>query len=102
MSGGKYILDASGVPLRCDDLTVWARFMGMERRRVAIDRVNGAEVSTVFLGIDHSFGSGGPLLFETMIFGGEHDQWCDRYSTRQEAFAGHAAAVAMVRGEDAQ
>jgi hypothetical protein len=57
-------------------------------------------VLTIFLGLDYQFGDGPPLLFETMIFGGEHneDQW--RYSTWDEAEAGHDAAVAKVgKGE---
>lgn len=53
-------------------------------------------VSTVFLGINHNFGDGPPILFETMIFGGKHDQYQDRYATYAEAVAGHAAAVQMV------
>ena len=55
------------------------------------------EVSTVFLGLDHAFGSGPPMLFETMVFGGKYsdEQW--RYSTWDEALEGHWKAVAMVR-----
>ena len=70
------------------------------------DWPNKSRVSTVFLGIDYSFGEpGGPVLFETMIFwrGHELDEWRERYRTRDEALAGHAAAVALVmaaRGEE--
>ena len=39
-----------------------------------------------------------PILFETMIFGGEHDQYQERYATREEAVEGHARAVAPVTG----
>lgn len=69
-----------------------------------IDRVIGrtiigdVKVSTVFLTIDHQFNDGPPVLFETMIFGGEHDQWQDRYCTYQEAIIGHLEAIDMVRG----
>ena len=38
-----------------------------------------------------------PLVYETMIFGGVHDQWCDRYATREEALAGHNRAVNLVK-----
>lgn len=62
---------------------------------------NGARVSTVFLGLDHNFGSGGPpILWETMIFNVETEdgyQFQERYSTREEAIAGHAAAVEYAR-----
>lgn len=53
-------------------------------------------VSTVWLGIDHSFGTPGPpIIFETMIFGGPHDQEQWRYSTEAAALAGHDQAVAL-------
>jgi len=51
-------------------------------------------VSTVFLGIDHNFsGEGPPLLYETMVFGGDLHEGCNRYSTREEALAGHEAVL---------
>ena len=52
-------------------------------------------VSTVFLmGINHAFGDEvEPILFETMIFGGPMDQYQTRYSTWEEAEAGHAEAL---------
>lgn len=70
--------------------------------RVALDTTpNGTEVSTVFLGIDHSFGRGdGPILFETMIFGGPHDRFQERYATWDEAIAGHAKALALALADD--
>lgn len=34
--------------------------------------------------------------FETMIFGGEHDQYQERYSTWDEAEAGHKRAIELV------
>lgn len=51
------------------------------------------DVSTVFLGLDHRFGEGPPLLFETMVFGGPLDQECERYTTWDEAIAGHEVMV---------
>jgi hypothetical protein len=65
--------------------------------RIAKDTIGDVEVSTIFLGIDHSFGSGPPLLFETMVFGGELDDEQERYSTEAQALAGHAAMVARVK-----
>jgi len=52
-------------------------------------KLEGCRISTVFLGIDHNFGDGPPLLFETMVFGGKLDQEQDRYSTYDEAITGH-------------
>jgi hypothetical protein len=59
------------------------------------------EVSTVFLAIDHGFGGRLPVLWETMIFGGPHDQWCDRYISEEAATHGHDAVVqALLAGKD--
>ena len=57
---------------------------------------NGRFVSTVFLGIDHNFGAGKPLLFETMVFpskGGYGELDVDRYSSYKEAEKGHKLMV---------
>lgn len=77
------------------DLLTWAQWMeAAAERRVARTEVNDAvTVSTVFLGLDHRFGLGPPLLFETMIFGGPHAEYTDRYETWAEAEAGHKKAV---------
>jgi len=66
-------------------------------RRVAEDTVDGKLVSTVFLGLDHQFGSGPPLVFETMVFhdGDGREEW--RYSTWDAAVAGHARVVTALR-----
>ena len=70
----------------------------MESRRVALTKIQaGVEVSTVFLLIDHSFDDGLPLLFETMVFGGELDGELDRYGTWDEAVDGHNAMVKRVQ-----
>ena len=37
-----------------------------------------------------------PILFETMIFGGEHHEYQERYTTWDEAIKGHKEAVALV------
>jgi hypothetical protein len=55
-------------------------------------------ISTVFLSLDHNHsGVGKPVLFETMVFGGEHDQYQERYCTWNEAAKGHKRIVNMVR-----
>ena len=60
--------------------------------------INSISISTVFLGIDHSFGYGNtPILFETMIFGGEHDEYQERYTTLAKAKKGHQRAVLKVK-----
>ena len=59
---------------------------------------NGDKVSTVWLGIDHSFALDEfhkPIIFETMIFSDnqEYDTYCERYSTEEEAMEGHKRFV---------
>ncbi len=108
----RYILGEDGkTPVPAGDLLSWA--MAMEKRdKDARGPAPGAswacldftfvsaavQVSTVFLGLDHRFGADGPpVVFETMTFGGPFDQEQDRYSTWEEAEAGHAAAVARAK-----
>lgn len=92
-------------------LIEWAQWFEHSKRRVAFDEVDGYEISTVFLGIDHGFGrTAEPLLFETMIFGPPEPVelfgrtremrtdagYCYRYATRDQALAGHRGAVVDV------
>ena len=81
-----------------DDVVTWAKFFDKKDRILAKTDVSpDVHVSTVFLGLDHGFG-GKPLWFETMIFGGEHDDYQKRYSTWEEAETGHEYAVIMAGG----
>lgn len=66
-------------------------------RHVGDDTIDGVRVSTVYLAIDHSFGGRPPLWYETMIFGGDYDGEQQRYTTEEQAQAGHAAWVAKVK-----
>ena len=55
------------------------------------------DVSTIFMAMDHSFGDDGePILFETMVFGGEHDNYQERYHTYDRAEEGHRRICEMV------
>lgn len=97
--GEHYILE--GHTAVKTDLMTWARqFEEIANRRVARTEFEGGYVSTVFLGLDHQWHPGGPpLIFETMIFGGPHDGYQERYSTWEEAEAGHAVAVSLATAE---
>lgn len=63
------------------------------------NRLAGIRVSTVFLGVDHNFFGDGrrPIVFETMIFGGPHDGYQERYATWEEAEVGHRRALLLAR-----
>jgi len=97
-----YILDENNKPKKAE-LLEWANWNGqVDVRKVKFDSIeNGTgkiNISTVFLGLDHNFDDNGPpLVFETMIFGGIHDQYQDRYSTFEEALAGHETALKLAQ-----
>lgn len=65
------------------------------------NRVDVIRVSTLFLGLDHSWRSEGPaLVFETTIYGGEYDDSAWRWFTMADAQSGHQRIVdAIVAGE---
>lgn len=98
----KFILGPDGkTPVPCDLMT-WARFFqtNNDAKIVKQETVNDARVSTVFLGLDHRFGGDGPpILWETMIFGGKHDDYQERYSSYEDAVAGHAKAVELAEAK---
>lgn len=92
-----YILvDREPIPVADREWYLW-RSEDFARCIVAKTKIDDAvEVSTVFLGLDHNYGDGPPILFETMIFGGPHDHWQDRYHTWTQAVAGHDQVVAAL------
>lgn len=97
--GRPYAYDRQGNPI---GFAEYARQRGRngdddDPVRVASTLVGEVWVSTVWLGIDHGW-RGPPLIFETMTFSVEDDDldavvW-ERYSTEEEAHAGHAIVVA--------
>lgn len=98
-NNGRYVLGPNGEPVPEKDLLVWSRWFGeIDARRVAFTRVGPVTVSTVFLGFDHAFGGGPPVLWETCCFdspdGGDHMQ---RYTSREEAVLGHNDVVREIR-----
>ena len=91
-----YVLDDNNVPQRATSIEAARFYRLLKRRHVGWEEVGGCLVSTVFLGVDHNFsGRGPPLLFETMLFPGDHHGAvvCQRYSTWDDAFLGHRAKV---------
>jgi len=92
-----YVLDKEGNPVKEPDMIKATLQNATTNKHIGKDDIEGVSISTVFLGFDHSFGGGEPLLFETMIFGGKHDEYQERYSTREEAIKGHKKAVKLVK-----
>jgi hypothetical protein len=102
-----WILDGHD-PVPVADVLTWGQWFQAADRHVARDADEGTGwcVSTVFLGLDHSFtGKGHPILFETMVFPPDNvpahlarfDHYMDRYATWAEAEAGHRAIVVALR-----
>jgi hypothetical protein len=87
-----YNLD--GQPMTIEE---WGALHDSDAKILDKTKVGDAEVSTVWLGLDHRFGDGPPLIFETMIFGGPHDEYQERYSTKEQAQTGHERVVAALR-----
>lgn len=96
--------DRSGQPI--SEAEMACLFVNDAARRVALDEVvcgdESVRVSTVHLVLDHNWGNGPPLIFETMVFGGPSkvDGWQCRYSTEGEAREGHARVYGALRAAD--
>lgn len=99
----------------CEDLREWGEWMSKNDRTVHKTTIEGVLVSTVFLGLNHNYGEGDPLLFETMVFRDEEYSgtvdfdvvyeegqssgfWgdCIRTSSWGEAEAAHKKVVAHI------
>jgi hypothetical protein len=93
----QYILDEKGTPVHEPDITKWGQWFSKADRHVGNETIGNSQISTVFLGLDHAFGGGVPVLWETMVFGGKLDQVQDRCSgSREQAEAMHARMVERV------
>jgi len=98
------MLDANGHPKAVDDPLEWARWFEKADRRVALTELAHCRVSTVFLGVDHSWRAyGPPVLWETMAFASgdwtdmEREGVFNRYTSLEAAKAGHEDAVRIAR-----
>jgi hypothetical protein len=80
--------DRNGNPI---SLEGWAFLFEKDDRQIRHDVIGDVTISTVWLGINHAVFpiDGRILIFETMIFGGDHEQDIWRYATEDEAVAGH-------------
>lgn len=113
-----YLYTLNGkVPEACLDIGRWGKWFETADRTVAREELMNGDVvvSTVFIGFDHCFDGGEPLLFESMVFGEEHlseffkrpmmmrdDLEMRRYHTWDEAEKGHQQLVAQYRAAAAE
>lgn len=75
----------------------YAAWIETNDRRIDFTEIGDIRVRTVFCGVDHSFGDGPPLLFETTVTGGAYENSTWRYATLGEAKRGHHDAVDEVK-----
>lgn len=101
-----YILDENKNVIICNKQECFDQreyMFNTHTKHIADDIVNGKRVSTIWLGIDHSWECvAKPLVFETMIFDKNSEElyyeiYLDRYSTWKEAEDGHQRAIEWVK-----
>jgi hypothetical protein len=105
----KYILDDNNNPVPVADLRTyyaWKESFPKEQQtgiglQLAGNARGEISDSTVFLGSDHRHGGSKPVLWETMVFGGEHNEWGERYTSHAAALAGHKLACQKFLGNPA-
>lgn len=67
------------------------------RTEIGLEGSHNLVVSTVYLGIDHNFsGHGPPIIWETMIFFGDWEDYQWRYATRHAAMDNHRTVVDII------
>jgi hypothetical protein len=91
-------LDSDNNPIPCSEVFEYEEWFMKHGTTVAqtkfLDTKNiNINVSTVFLGLDHSYNSTVPILWETMVFGGPFDQQSVQYSSFKDALKGHNIVV---------
>jgi hypothetical protein len=87
-----YVLDENNNPVLENNPTVASVWLdkNLERCIVAQDNVDvDVMLSTVFLGLNHSFIPNKVLIYESLWFGGPFDGEMKRYSNKEDALSGH-------------
>lgn len=95
-----YILNDQGKPIPSTG-EEWSHWRQLHQDGLAVVAKSGTDplLSTVFLGLDHSWDPNGPpILYETAVCRDGEWEELDRYATREEAAAGHALYKAQVFG----
>ena len=97
----QYILDENGDPIECNDIREWGAWMQSNDRRISQTEIGESKVSTVFLGLDHAWDGGSPLLWETMVFEGPFDGEMKRCGGKiADAQAMHDAMCERIRNPE--
>lgn len=100
-----YVLEADGKTPRLCDVDEWSEWRRGRKEnpdasgwKVSYTELpwDGCYVSTVFMGLDHGYGHGPPVLWETLIFNGRLADEGSRYTSYDEALLGHYEWVEKV------
>lgn len=95
-----YISDKDGNVTKVDDIIEWAKQFDNDQKKVTFTEFEGShiQVSTVFLGLDHSWDRGPPILWETMVFGLpiSVDEIQIRYISLENSWIGHENIVKRI------
>ncbi|MEH2384910.1 MAG: hypothetical protein V7K14_03765 [Nostoc sp.] len=94
-----YVLDEELNAIAVDDqgLEEYIKRNGNPVKHIAFNYVEDVLISTIFLSANCQWNPDKPpLFFETEVFGGELDRMQTRYSTYEQAVAGHRAIVDLV------
>lgn len=106
-----YVINDKGQPVIEPDLMTWAKWMEKAERHVGLTRIGPYKISTVFLGLDHNYGKGPPVLWESMVFKKktlgkkwQHEDYLDQArdrcsGSREQAEAMHQRMVRKVKTE---
>jgi hypothetical protein len=101
---GRYYILRAGALVEEPDHDKWSEWYESSYesvRSIASTKVRYGTVSTVFLGMNMALSKDGPpLLFETRVKGGWLDDEWERFSSLEEAKAGHEAWVARVQAAE--
>jgi hypothetical protein len=89
-----YILRGK-TPVVAHNINEWGKFCNdINNRRVAYHKNKEYSISTVFLGLEHGFRNGKPILWETLIYDyrikdSEFNEFLYRYTTWNQAVLHH-------------
>ena len=96
----QYISDKDGNVTKINNLIEWAEQFKDASRRVILTEFEGSHIniSTVFLGLDHSCDKESPVLWETMVFGlpCDDDEIQIRYISLENSWIGHENIVKRI------
>lgn len=98
-----YGFDENNKPVKLLDVSEVEVWLKSKKRLLKRDAVQDYQVSTVFLVMDHSLNilemHSDPILWETMIFGYDDDNYQERYTSYEAAMAGHQRAIDFLLGK---